>query len=83
MNTTQRVKLATEMVAYVQEHDTKTPMRDLFVEKYGKDLKAATVMILFAEWVKVARMAGVSDIQKRGHQWTENSVIIREYMTII
>jgi len=85
MTTTERVKLAREMQEYTQAHpNTCTPMRDFFLSRYGADcLTKCTILILWDDWVKVARMAAISDVHRRGSQWTENGVIVREGLNIL
>jgi len=84
MNTKERINLTQELVEWKANHpESTTPMRDLFVHRYGADcLAKATILIIWDDWCKVARTSGVSNIQRRECQWTENGIVIREKLKI-
>lgn len=58
-------------------------MRDCFVKEYGYNLTKQTLIIIWDDWVKVARMAGVSNVIRRGTEWTENGITIRQGTSIL
>lgn len=84
MNVEERMKLTQELVEWKTNHpETATPMRDMFVHRYGNDcLTKAAILIIWDDWCKVARTSGVSNIQRRECQWTENGIVIREKLKI-
>lgn len=84
MNEKTRTKLTCELLSYsIANKETRTPMRDCFVKKYGTNITDAALITVWDDMVKVARMSGVSNVERRGNQWTENGIVIRENTTII
>lgn len=85
MNANERMNLTNELVEWKTNHpDSNTPMRDLFVYRYGAEgLTKAAILILWDDWCKVARMSGVSNVIRRECQWTENGIVVRDKLNIL
>lgn len=78
MNERTRTNITAKLLKYSLAHKTETPMRDCFVEKYGYNITKQALLVVWDDWCKVARMAGVSNVARRGTEWTENGILIRK-----